>query len=100
MPQPKPRITIEVTEASDVEVRSAEAQEKYLREFLKPREVKSNTKVYLYPEIHAVLSRMVKTLNLPGVSIGSYASEIILNHFANHQSVMQGLFDKNREDLF
>ncbi len=93
-------VTIEVTEPSEVELRASEAREKYLGQFLSPHEVNSSRKAYLYPEVHAVLSRMVKNLGVKGVSIGSYASEILLDHFAHHQSVMQSVFDSNNENLF
>lgn len=93
-------VTIAVTEPSEVELRASEAKEKYISQFLSPHEVRSNTKAYLYPEVHAVLSRMVKSLGAAGVSIGSYASEILLDHFAHHQSVMQSVFDSNKTPLF
>ena len=93
-------VTIEVTSPSEVELRASEAREKYLSKFLSPHEVNSSKKVYLYPEVHAVLSRMVKALSVKGVSIGSYASEILLDHFANHHSAMQGGFDAEKEPLF
>ncbi|MFV9805704.1 DUF3408 domain-containing protein [Phocaeicola vulgatus] len=81
-------------------MRASEARDKYLSQFLSPHEVRSNTKAYLYPEVHAVLSRMVKALGKSGVSIGSYASEILLDHFAHHRSVMQSVFDAEKEPLF
>ncbi len=93
-------VTIAVTEPSEVEQRASEAREKYISQFLTPHTVKSGTKAYIYPEVHAVLSRMIKTLGKNGVSIGSYVSEILLDHFAHHQSVMQSVFDSNNEDLF
>lgn len=93
-------VAITVTEPSEVELRASEARDKYISRFLSPHEVQSNKKAYLYPEVHAVLSRMVRSLGTKGVSIGSYASEILLDHFANHQSVMQGVFDTNKEPLF
>ena len=86
--------TIEVAEIPDG------AEERYIERFLSPHILMSNRKVYIYPEVHAVLSRMVRSLGTKGVSIGSYASEILLDHFANHQSVMQGVFDTNKEPLF
>lgn len=93
-------VTIEVTAPSEVELRASEARDKYVSQFLSPHEVRSNTKAYLYPEVHAVLSRMVKALGKSGVSIGSYASEILLDHFAHHRSVMQSAFDSEKEPLF
>lgn len=93
-------VTIEVTAPSEVEMRASEARDKYMSQFLSPHEVRSNTKAYLYPEVHAVLSRMVKALGKSGVSIGSYASEILLDHFAHHRSVMQSVFDGEKEPLF
>lgn len=93
-------VTIEVTAPSEVELRASEARDMYMSQFLSPREVRSNTKAYLYPEVHAVLSRMVKALGKSGVSIGSYASEILLDHFAHHRSVMQSVFDAGKEPLF
>lgn len=35
-----------------------------------------------------------------GMSIGSYVSEIILDHFANNREVMEGLYDENSQSLF
>lgn len=93
-------VTIEVTAPSEIELRASEARDKYVSQFLSPHEVRSNTKAYLYPEVHAVLSRMVKALGNSGVSIGSYASEILLDHFAHHRSVMQSVFDAGKEPLF
>lgn len=93
-------VTIEVTAPSEIELRASEARDKYVSQFLSPHEVRSNTKAYLYPEVHAVLSRMVKALGKSGVSIGSYASEILLDHFAHHWSVMQSVFDAGKEPLF
>ncbi len=101
MSEPKSHIvTISVTEQSEVKQRASEAKERYITQFLSPHAVKSGAKAYLYPEVHAVLSRMIKTLGKSGVSIGSYVSEILLDHFAHHQSVMQSVFDSNNENLF
>ncbi len=73
---------------------------RYVERFLSPHEVKSNAKAYLYPEVHATLSKMVRAMGISGVSIGSYASEIILDHIAKHHTVMQGIYAKNTKDLF
>jgi hypothetical protein len=35
-----------------------------------------------------------------GASIGSYVSEILLDHFANNREVMEGLYDENSQSLF
>lgn len=93
-------VTIEVTAPSEVELRASEARDKYVSQFLSPHEVRSNTKAYLYPEVHAILSRMVRTVGNNGVSIGSYASEILLDHFAHNRSVMQSVYDSGKETLF
>ena len=93
-------VAITVTEPSEVDLRASEAKDKYIARFLSPHEVRSNTKAYLYPEVHAVLSRMVKSIGANGVSIGSYASEILLDHFTHYQSVMQNVYDSNKEPLF
>ncbi len=86
--------TIEAAEIPSKESRS------YIERFLSPHALLSNRKVYLYPEVHALLSRMVKGLDIPGVSIGSYASEIILDHIARHHPVMQSIFKHSTKDLF
>lgn len=86
--------TIEVTEIPD------SAEEHYIERFLSPHEVKSNSKAYLYPEVHAALSRLVRAINRRGVSIGSYASEIILEHIARNNVVMRSVYDHNHKDLF
>ncbi len=43
---------------------------------------------------------MVKGLDRPGVSIGSYASEIILEHIARNNAVMRSVHERNHKDLF
>ncbi len=86
--------TIEVTQIPEKE------NERYIERFLSPHEVKSNAKAYLYPEVHATLSKMVKAMGVGGVSIGSYASEIILDHIARHHAVMRSVFGEKCKDLF
>lgn len=86
--------TIEVIEIPDG------AEERYIERFLSPHTLMSNRKVYIYPEVHAALSRMVKGLDRPGVSIGSYASEIILEHIARNNAVMRSVHERNHKDLF
>ena len=83
-----PLVTINVNPATDIEVRAAEERKKYAAKFLRPGIVRSNTKVYIYPEVHAVLSRMAERFRDTGASIGSYVSEILLDHFANNREVM------------
>ena len=94
--QTKARIvtTIEVTEIPDG------AEERYIERFLSPHTLMLNRKVYIYPEVHAALSRMVKGLDRHGVSIASYASEIILEHIARNNAVMRSVHERNRKDLF
>lgn len=95
-----PLVTINVTPVADIEVRAAEERKRYAAKFLKPGIICSNTKVYIYPEVHAILSRMADRFRKSGMSIGSYVSEIILDHFANNREVMEGLYDENRQSLF
>lgn len=95
-----PFVTINVNPATDIDVRAAEERRKYAAKFLRPGIVRSNTKVYIYPEVHAVLSRMADRFRDSGTSISSYVSEIILDHFANNREVMEGLYDENSQSLF
>lgn len=95
-----PLVTINVNPATDIDVRAAEERRKYAATFLRPGIVRSNTKVYIYPEVHAVLSRMAERFRDTGASIGSYVSEILLDHFANNREVMEGLYDENSQPLF
>lgn len=99
MPKP-PLVTINVNPVADIDVRAAEERRKYAAKFLRPCIVRSNTKVYIYPEVHAVLSRMADRFRDTGASIGSYVSEILLDHFANNREVMEGLYDENSRSLF
>ena len=95
-----PLVTINVNPATDIEVRAAEERRKYTAKFLRPGIVRSNTKVYIYPEVHAVLSRMADRFRDSGTSISSDVSEIILDHFANNREVMEGLYNENSQPLF
>ena len=95
-----PFVTINVNPATDIDVRTAEERRKYTAKFLRPGIVRSNTKVYIYPEVHAVLSRMADRFRDSGTSISSYVSEIILDHFANNREVMEGLYNENSQPLF
>lgn len=45
-------------------------------------------------------SGVIKGLDRPGVSIGSYASEIILEHIARNNAVMRSVHERNHKDLF
>ncbi len=99
MPKP-PLVTINVNPVADIDVRAAEERRKYAAKFLRPCIVRSNAKVYIYPEVHAVLSRMADRFRDTGASIGSYVSEILLDHFANNREVMEGLYDENSRSLF
>ena len=47
----------------------ADAEERYIERFLSPHILMSNRKVYIYPEVHAALSRMVKGLDLSLIHI-------------------------------
>lgn len=95
-----PIVTINVNQVADIDVRAAEERKKYAAKFLKAGIVRSNSKVYIYPEVHAVLSRMADRFRDTGASIGSYVSEILLDHFANNREVMEGLYDENSQQLF
>lgn len=95
-----PIVTINVNQVADIDVRAAEERKKYAAKFLKAGIVRSNSKVYIYPEVHAVLSRMADRFRDTGASIGSYVSEILLDHFANNREVMEGLYDENSQPLF
>ncbi len=99
MPKP-PLVTINVNPVADIDVSTAEERRKYAANFLRPCIVRSNTKVYIYPEVHAVLSRMADRFRDTGASISSYVSEILLDHFANNREVMEGLYDENSQSLF
>lgn len=95
-----PIVTINVNPVADIDVRAAEERKKYAAKFLKPGTIRSNSKVYIYPEVHAILSRMADRFRDSGTSIGSYVSEILLDHFANNREVMEGLYDENSQPLF
>lgn len=86
--------TIEVTQIPDGE------EERYIKRYLSPSLVNSNKKVYLYPEVHATLSKMIRNLGKKGVSIGAYASEIILDHIAQNHAVMNSVYERNHKKLF
>ena len=99
MPQP-PLVTINVNPVSGLDARAAEERRRYAAKFLKPVILRSNTKVYIYPEVHAILSRMAEKFRDSGTSIGSYVSEILLDHFANNREVMEALYNENCKSLF
>ena len=78
----------------------ADAEERYIERFLSPHILMSNRKVYIYPEVHAALSRMVKGLDRPECQSDPMPPEIILEHIARNNAVMRSVHERNHKDLF
>lgn len=95
------KVTIEVTpETAEIAVSPADpAQTAYIEKYL-TRKGSATAKTYVYPQIHAILSKMVKASSASGATIGGYLSEIVLDHFRKNGELMQSIFDDNKQSLF
>lgn len=97
-----PKVTIKVTsESIEAEVKAADPQQvAYIEKFLTRSNDFASTRTYIRPELHAILSKMVKANSASGATIGGYLSEIVLDHFAKNADLMKRIFENSREELF
>ncbi len=100
MKNKKQSVTISFVSGSPVSPCDRDAMRNYTERFLSPAEIRSNSKVYIPPEIHGALRRLVKTANIPGVSLSSYVTAILSAHIEDNAPVMQAVYDDSIEDLF
>lgn len=75
-------------------------RDKYTKTYLSPMEICSNSKVYIPSDLHASLRRLVKTVAIPGVSLSSYVTSILVEHIRENANVMLGVYDDNQQELF
>lgn len=91
-PMTNPTMT---TEATQEDASEAAYVEKFLT-----RKGTASCKTYIYPEVHAIVSRLVKACPDSGATIGCYISEVLIDHFRNNRDLMQSIFTRNKSSLF
>ncbi len=96
------KVTIKVTpDALEAEIKPADpAQTAYVERYLTRSNDFATTRTYVRPEVHRILSRMVKANAATGATIGGYLSEIVLDHFARNADIMKRIFENSKEELF
>lgn len=96
------KVTIKMTPDSlEAEVKTADPQQvAYIEKYLTRSNDFATTRTYIRPELHAILSKMVKANAATGATIGGYLSEIVLDHFAKNADLMKRIFEDSREELF
>lgn len=95
------KVTIAVTPgATEIAVAPVNPiQEAYVEKYLTKKKM-ATARTYIYPELHEILSKMVKSCGNPQATIGGYLSEIVLDHFQKNRELMQAIFDDNKTSLF
>lgn len=95
------KVTIAVTPSTAaIEVAPVDpAQTAYVEKFL-TRKGCASCKTYVYPEVHSIVSRLVKASSDSGATIGGFISEVLLDHFQKNRELMQAIFDDNKMSLF
>ncbi len=95
-----PIVTIQVISGGTLPPCGKSERDKYTEKFLTPMEICSNSKVYIPSDLHATLQRLVKTVAIPGVSLSSFVTSIIIEHIRENASAMKGVYDENLQELF
>lgn len=95
-----PTVTIQVISGGSLPPCGKSEKDKNTEKFLSPMEICSNSKVYIPSGLHATLQRLIKTVDIPGVSLSSYVTSIITEHIRENATAMKGVYDDNLQELF
>lgn len=93
-------VTIQVISGGPLPPCGNSEKEKYKKKYLSPMETCSNSKVYIPSDLHATFQRLVKTVAIPGVSLSSYITSILIEHIRENATAMKGVYDDNFQELF
>lgn len=76
--------------------------EEYERFFMRPAPVtaRSGKTVYICPEHHARITRILHVIGKNDVSLFSYIYNVLEHHFDTYRDGITELYEKNRESIF
>ena len=71
----------------------------YEEQYLKPIELDRRQCVYISKGNHDVLTSLIRSLNVKGLTIGGYIDNVITEHIQKHKAEINHLYRRERNDL-
>jgi len=71
----------------------------YQEQYLKPIELDRRRCVYISKGNHDVLTSLIRSLNVKGLTIGGYIDNVISEHIQKHKAEINHLYRRERNDL-
>lgn len=71
----------------------------YQEQYLKPVELDRRRCVYISKGNHDVLTSLIRSLGVKGLTIGGYIDNVITEHIQKHKAEINHLYRRERNDL-
>lgn len=94
---------VEITEKKEIKrKKSLVVQEEYEIVFIKPGKlnVRNGKAIYIRPEFHKRIARIVQTVGEGKVSLTDYVDNVFAHHFQHFEQAIKESFNKNNEPIF
>lgn len=71
----------------------------YEEHYLKPIEIDRRKCVYIGNRNHQVLTSLIHSLNIKGLTLGGYIDNVLTEHLQKHRTEINHLYRRERNDL-
>lgn len=71
----------------------------YEEQYLRPIELDRRQCVYISKRNHAVLTALIRSLNVKGLTVGGYIDNVLTEHLQVHKAQINHLYRRERNDL-
>lgn len=71
----------------------------YREQYLRPIEIDRRQCVYISRRNHHVLTALIRSLNIKGLTVGGYIDNVISEHIEAHKAQINHLYRRERNDL-
>ena len=71
----------------------------YQQQYLRPIELERRQCVYISKGNHEVLTSLIRSLNVKGLTVGGYIDNVITEHIQKHKAEINHLYRRERNDL-
>lgn len=71
----------------------------YEEQYLRPIELERRQCVYISKRNHAVLTALIRSQNVKGLTVGGYIDNVLTEHLQVHKAQINHLYRRERNDL-
>lgn len=71
----------------------------YERQYLQPIELERRQCVYISKRNHTILTSLIRSLNIKGLTVGGYIDNVLTEHLQTHKGEINHLYRRERNDL-